>query len=301
MAALAVIGLYFRFWLPGIMSMCLVLGCLATDARLARRWVGWSASVLLIGGLVVLLRTDLGRIDLVLDDLPVALGRRSLDERYRNDPLWNAWDYLNTNTSTDSRILAAAFYTTFGVSSGGLFWVDRASYVTDSHTEGFFHFDDWSSFLESVREARINYVVIYDEQYEANRLGFTFEALKNEYPFCRRLVEEHGELVYKSDHLGIYRLRDLSTAISYANLRAPSQPTFDRRPQRDLHLPVDHERERDRDEQVEHEEGARARQVRALERDGQLAQPEPGHELERVEAITRVTQTHEDRAPEHPG
>jgi hypothetical protein len=42
-AAIAVIGLYFRFWLPGIMSLCLVLGCLWTQTRFARRWGGWSA------------------------------------------------------------------------------------------------------------------------------------------------------------------------------------------------------------------------------------------------------------------
>jgi hypothetical protein len=171
------------------------------------RWVAWSPALLRMGALAFLLRSDLGRIGNLRDDLQVALGRRSLDQRYRDDPLWNAWGYLNTNTSRDSRILAAAFYTTFGASSGGLFWVDRASYVTDSHTEGFFHFNDWPSFLASVYQARIDYVIIFDEQYEADRLGFTFESLRNEYPFCRRLVEEHGDLVYLYDRLRIFRLR----------------------------------------------------------------------------------------------
>jgi len=168
---------------------------------------------LLVGALAFLLLTDRGQTRLLLDDLRVAVGRRSLDERYRNDALWNAWGYLNANTSTDSRVLAAAFYTTIGASSGGLFWVDRASYVTDSHTEGFFHFSDWPSFLASVHMARINYVVIFDEQYEPDRLGFTYESLKNEYPFCRRLVDEHGDLVYQYERLRIYRLRDLSSVI----------------------------------------------------------------------------------------
>jgi hypothetical protein len=224
-AAMAVTGLYLRYWLPGILSMSLVLGCLIADARMTRHWVGWSALLLTVGGLALTWHNN-SRNPSFRDDLLIGLGRRSLDERYKNDSLWNAWKYLNTDTNRDARVLAAAFYPTFGTMSGGMFWVERTTYVTDSLVQRFFPFDDWPAFLTSIHRARINYVVIFDKQY-TERQSLPFEPLKNEYPFCRRLVDEYGDLVYKYEDLGVYRLRDLSRFVDTGPL-TPSGPSHEK-------------------------------------------------------------------------
>jgi hypothetical protein len=109
-----------------------------------------------------------------------------------------------------SRVLLASFYTTVGASSGVAFWVDRPTYVTDSHIQDYIHLNDWPSFLESIKSAAIDYVVISDTQFfNAGRYGFTFTAGTHEYPFCVRLVQEYGVLVNQYQHWQVYRLRPL--------------------------------------------------------------------------------------------
>ena len=140
----------------------------------------------------------------------MAIGLTSASHLEIDEPLWHMWDYINLQTPRDAHVLIASFYTTFGISSGGAFWIQRPAYTTDGHLQGFIKLTDWPSFLSSVERAGIDVVVISDTQFVANRYGFAFPAGANEYPFCRRLVTEFGTRVFEFDHLQVYRLRSLS-------------------------------------------------------------------------------------------
>jgi hypothetical protein len=48
--------------------------------------------------------------------------------------------------------------------------------------------------------------VISDKQFSAGRVGFDFVAGKNEYPFCRRLVDTESEKLGQFGPLQLYRL-----------------------------------------------------------------------------------------------
>jgi hypothetical protein len=203
--ALGVTGLYFRFWLPSMLCLCLA----ATAVLGRQRFVPAASCAILLLGLLLRIRAEvLSPVGVgVAGDLRIALGLQSLGEAYKHEPVWETWQYINSHTPPDSHILIGAFYTTFGASSGGAFWLDRAAYVTDSQLQGYIHLESWDSFLESVKKARIDYVLVSDVQFTADRLGFSFPASMNEYPYCKRLAVEHGELLASYEHLQLYRLR----------------------------------------------------------------------------------------------
>jgi hypothetical protein len=203
--ALGVTGLYFRFWLPALLCLCLVV----TASISTTRFLPAASCLILLLGFALRVRFEMqSPISLgVVGNLRVASGAESLDEAYKNEPMWETWKYINSHTPPDAHILIGAFYTTFGASSGGAFWLDRVAYVTDSQLQGFIHLETWPSFLESVKKARIDYVLVSDVQFTPGRVGFSFAASRNEYPFCRRLAVEYGELLQTHEHLQLYRLR----------------------------------------------------------------------------------------------
>jgi hypothetical protein len=215
-------GLYFRFWLPAIACLAVCAGT-AAAARWTERTLIWTATLFLAIGITI-------RMTAEWNDLPghvrMATGRTSRDVEYRLDPMWTTWTYLNTQTPGGSRVLLASLYTTFGASSGAAFWVDRPTYVTDSHMQDYIHLNDWPSFLESIGRAAIDFVVISDTRFNAGRYGFTFTADTHEYPFCIRLVQEFGTLVNQYQHWQVYRLRPLpSTKTSIVpDVRIDSRP-----------------------------------------------------------------------------
>jgi hypothetical protein len=200
-------GLYFRFWLPALICLLLAVAA-ALGPRSSRFWVP-AATALLAAGLLLRVRNEEGGMSAFRRHFRVALGLDGLDDAYSHSYVWDTWKYINAHTEPGAHILIAAFYPTFGASSGGGFWVDRPVYVTDSQLQGFIHLDSWPSFLRSIAAARIEYVLISDELPNAGRLGFSFRESANEYRFCRRLVEEYGERVRTDGHLQLYRLRSL--------------------------------------------------------------------------------------------
>ncbi len=201
--AAALTGFVFRYWLPAIL-----LATLVVTAALTRRWHGrpWRyapASLLVIVALCQELRMRKG--DLAAD-ARLSLGMSTADREYAADPYWNMWKYVNASTEKDARVLAAAFYTSIGASQFGGYWVDRKLFTTDAQFQSFIRLDRWSSFLRSVRDAGITYVLIFESQYCAGRYGFSFTEGGNEYPFCRRLVDEYGEKVAQFGELQLYRV-----------------------------------------------------------------------------------------------
>jgi hypothetical protein len=207
LVALDITGLYFRFWLPAIACLVLFFGSVLSE-RWSASAVAWSAVLLLVAACTLQARAERGRF---ASDLRMAMGQTSRDQEYRDQPLWNTWTYLNGQTPADAHVLMAAFYTSFGASSGGAFWVRRACYSTDSHLQGFIRLSDWPAFLASIRSAAIDFVVISDTQFAAGRHGFVFTAGANEYPFCQRLVREYGTRVSQFEHIQVYKLRPVAS------------------------------------------------------------------------------------------
>jgi hypothetical protein len=198
--ALPVTGLYFRFWLPATICTILVTACV-----FARHF---SAERLIQAGLFLLLVSVVkwgrwARYD-VASGLPVALGLR---EERRDDQFWRTWRYVNENTPQNAHVLMAAFYPAFQRSSGVAFWVDRATYNTDSHLQDFIQLRTWDSFVSSVEKAKIDFVVVWNKAEIQLAPGFSsYPAGLNEYSFSRRLVDECGSLVFRDGQLEVYRL-----------------------------------------------------------------------------------------------
>jgi hypothetical protein len=203
-------GLIFRYWMPATMCVAIVGGVLC--AQHWPRQLIRLASLFLVIALVIQARRGFyfHQPAGFMGDLRMATGVSTFEHEYADDSLAQVWRYINTSTPANSRILLAAFYTTFGASSYAGFWIDRVCYTTDSHLQAFFPLDDWASFTESLAREGITHVVVSDQQFSPGRLGFVFRAGQNEYPFARRLVQEYGDKVFQADHLQVYALRSFN-------------------------------------------------------------------------------------------
>jgi hypothetical protein len=67
-------------------------------------------------------------------------------------------------------------------------------------------FEDWTTFVQSVKRAGITNVLIFDKQNVPGRHGFSFRAGANEYPFCRRLADEYGMKLAQFGNLQLYQV-----------------------------------------------------------------------------------------------
>jgi hypothetical protein len=86
--------------------------------------------------------------------------------------------------------------------------------------------DSWVSFSEDVRRLGITHVLVADEQFCKGRLGMTFTASENEFPFARQLVEKYGEKVAQFGHFQLYRLWTQSLDDAIANGQDAQRPGF---------------------------------------------------------------------------
>jgi len=200
-------GLLYRYWLPSAMGLSVVLGVAVSELPRVRRWGFWPPAALMAAALAIQLRHNPNGHDSWLSDFRIATGIDTLAKAREKKSAWNVWRYINANTPVEARVLLADFYDAFGSSSSGGFWVDRTCYTTDSHLQTFIGFQDWAGFLSSIRAASIQYVVMPDRPNTPDRRGFSYLAGRNEYPFCRRLVDEYGEKVYRVAPLTLYRLK----------------------------------------------------------------------------------------------
>lgn len=197
-------GLYYRYWLPATIVICLVLVVSTTQRWSSTPWCYWASSALVLVGVVRILRYE-GR-EAFVSSARVASGLRSFSAEHATDGAWNMWRYINSQTPTDARVMAAAFYTSMGASSFGGVWVDRTFFTTDSHLQGVIRLQNWQEFVESVEKLKITHMLIFDKQYDPNRYGFSFLAQRNEYPFCRRLADEYGQKLFQGGNLQLYRV-----------------------------------------------------------------------------------------------
>ncbi len=210
-------GLIFRYWLPGIICMLLVV-CTAASGMLRSRVTRPSlnygpAMALILVAHAVQARHEMKQGTL-LRDFRVAVGLSTQEREMEDDSAEQTWRFIQQNTAPDARILVSAFYSTFGASSFGCFRAQRYCVTTDSHLQTYIDLTEWPAFLRSVKQAGIQYVLMSDQQFAANRQGFSYRANDNEYPFSVRLVQRAGTKVFQAEHFQVYRLGDLDALAS---------------------------------------------------------------------------------------
>jgi len=201
--AFPVTGLYTRYLLAPFFVVLLLTGA-ALAERVSPIWVRSAAAFLMC--IALLKWSSWARADL-WHGFQVAIGRaRERDD----DPFTRVFRYVNENTPADARALMGAMCPSVGRTSGIAFWVDRTTYTTDGHLQGFIRFDDWQSFLRDIAKARIDFVILADSPKAWNAPVCSPNAFfpqgKSEYPFVRRLVDEHSHLVFRAGTLAVYRL-----------------------------------------------------------------------------------------------
>jgi hypothetical protein len=201
-------GLLLRYWLPGVICFTVVICVAASRAAAVRvsNWTSvryWPAIAFVVFALGLQIRYEKITGDL-LKHARMALGL-PLHEREHDDAS-RMWAFIRSKTEPDARILAGAFYSTFGASSFGCFPANRQCFTTDSHLQTFIDLREWGAFLRSIRGAKIQYVLMSDRQFSPGRQGFSFLANENEYAFCQRLTRERGQLVFRAHHLELFRL-----------------------------------------------------------------------------------------------
>jgi hypothetical protein len=215
-------GMIFRYWLPGLALFAVVLCAVLLSRGPLRRAGMWPAAAA-AGVAAAICFVNTAHADPPLPHplasfTRIAAGLSTQQREFAGEPMTEMNDFIRDRTPPDAHVLVAAFYSTFGISSFGGFQFQRTAYATDSHLQTAIHFDDWVAFLEDLKSEGVTHVLISDAQFCKGRLGMTFPAEENEYPFCRNLVDQYGQKLAQFDHLQIYALpaSSLEAAISIA-------------------------------------------------------------------------------------
>jgi hypothetical protein len=212
-ATLAVLGMYFRYWLPAEMCVALVLSVALVRRFSAASAIRWAPCVLLLAALVLTVRSEVRAPVIQLGGkFRVASNLSTPDQEYAAYPPWSMWHYIDAHIPADAHVLVGAFYTSFGASNYGCFWLKVRCFTTDSYIQTYIDLNDWQSFLHSIDQAGIHYLLVSDKRYSPNRIGFSFTAGDNEYPFSRRLADEFGTKLAQFGPLQFYSLGSLSAA-----------------------------------------------------------------------------------------
>ena len=216
-------GMIPRYWLPGLMWWTLVAAALLSKRWPTAKVQGTLAIAALALALALQIRTQIkgDHTKLTLaGNTRIAAGLSTFEREYPDDALPVMWRYINDNTPADARVLLASFYSGFGESSFGGFWLDRLCFATDSHLQTAIPFNNFESFVKKIQQLGIEYVVLPDHLFSPGRQGFSFPAGENEYPFCVNLVEKYGQQLQHFGHLQLYRLNWTfsSTPVAPANV-----------------------------------------------------------------------------------
>jgi hypothetical protein len=198
---LATAGMVFRYWLAAQMCVALVLSVVLVRRFRTAPATRWLPCLLLLVALIVEIHNPATPIT---TDFRVATGMTTLDQEYAFDPAWDMWRYINEHTTNDAHMLVGAFYTTFGAANYGCHWLNLRCFTSDSYIQSFIRLNDWQSFVRSLNQAGIHYLLISDKQFNVGRLGFSFVAEQNEYPFCRRLADQYGKKLAQFGNLQFY-------------------------------------------------------------------------------------------------
>jgi hypothetical protein len=198
---LAVTGMIFRYFMAAEMCAALVLATLFVRHFGTVAATAWLPPALVLVALLVEPRPPGSSL---AGDFRFATGMTTLDQEYAADPAWKMWRYVNEHTAGDSRVLIGAFYTSFGASNYGCFWLNARCFTTDSYIQSSIPLTDWQSFVRSLNQRGIHYLVISEKQFLRGRIGFSFPAEENEYPFCRRLADQYGRKLAQFGSLQFY-------------------------------------------------------------------------------------------------
>jgi hypothetical protein len=217
--SILVAGIVTRYWFPGTAIVTLVLSVWALDKWSFGFVRPWLAPLIVARGVFQYVTLPHSLPELTMQ-ARIATGAATVDEAFAADEYWRTWKVLNTEAAPDANVLAAAFYTSCGASSFGGFWTNRTFFVTDPHIQQFINLESWENFVRSLERAKIQYVVVFARRYNEGRIGFSFPAADNEYPFSRRLVEEYGEKLSQFEDVQLYRVR-LDKALAVAGTGSP--------------------------------------------------------------------------------
>jgi hypothetical protein len=207
MISVAVAGMVFRYWLPGIIGLVLVACVTLATTRFGKELSGSASTAALALALALQLLRPPPRGVPLASMFRIVTGVSPASREYANDPFWQMWQFINAHTQADARVLMVAFYTSVGASSYGGFWVDRTCFTTDSHMQESIRLEDWPGFLASLERAHITHVVVASHQANEGRHGFSYPTLANEYELGRRVALERGEKLAGFGLLELYRLR----------------------------------------------------------------------------------------------
>jgi len=207
LAWLPVVGLYFRFWLPVIMVVWLLVAAFLQRHVADRPWVALppiaGLGLWLLSSVHALSKDDSG----FRADLRVGFGLSTPEQEFANDELWQAFGYLNRDTPKSAHVLFAAFSTTFGpTSAGGSYWVDRACFATDARLQGYIRSREWSEFVADIKKAHIDYVLISAKEPTMDFTRGLRTGSENEFVYSRRLVEQYGRELRRFGNARVFEL-----------------------------------------------------------------------------------------------
>jgi hypothetical protein len=203
LAGMAATGLYLRFCLPLLPLMCLLV-CLCAAPLLTRtRWTPLVLAVPLMMYACYYIRQMYPDLKLTIASATGRLSRTTFLARY--SPTSPLWDYANLHVPPGETILVSALLPAYDITGGLTYYSDHSCYMTDSILQNRFHTDNWNTFLSDIERDNIHYVVVPSKQISFRDLP-DFPAVRNEYPFARRLVGEYGQFMFAKHDLELYRL-----------------------------------------------------------------------------------------------
>jgi hypothetical protein len=204
--ALLTTGLYLRLMAP-VFPLIYLLVFLWLSPLLARtRWIPLLVILMVVDrtvGFVAQMGSDRNLTFLT------AAGLRSREKFIERNaltiPLWN---YVNAHVPADQTVLVAGFLPAYDITGGLSYYSERPCIVTDGFLQRRIRMDSWPNYLSDIQREGIRYVIV-PEVIGFKRAMPDSVAIKNEFPFARRLVAEYGERLLLANHMELYRLRPL--------------------------------------------------------------------------------------------
>lgn len=192
-------GLYLRYLVPALpLVYVLALSRLERPLK-SSRWAQGAVLLLLAVNTVLYLRSTTPPVRLAAR---VAAGRMSREAYLeRRIPVMPLWNHVNQTLPPDARILLAAGRPSY--------YMEPYCFITEAYYQARIRMDTWENFLSDLRRDGIGYAIVPEKMARSAPIGPDYAPARNEAPFARRLVEEHGRRLYSTGRDSLYRLENL--------------------------------------------------------------------------------------------
>jgi hypothetical protein len=196
--------LLYPFTLPLVFAFCVPLA-----PFLARNRVGQALSALLLiaGGLLYLRRhrADVGPAWAAATG---RLARPAYLERAAPDlTIWEAVNRLPDDGV--STVATLAYYPAVSVPHGMTYYCDRFCFTSDAWLQRRFDMTTYDGFLADLKRDHVRYVVVPRQQLY-HGIEPEYAPARNEYPFARRIADEHGHRLASAGGVDLF---DISGAL----------------------------------------------------------------------------------------